>query len=208
MCIDVEFELGIVLGTCHGVVIPDDAYVWRESPEQFKWWLEQAKVSLRYLREVEALRCYRMNDGGRMQKPPRDMMIPLLKAADNILHNPWATKDDKELANILKPRLERWLNPTAFTDKSQQKQSKEGWVYLLAGNGYYKIGQTNDVKRRIGQISPKLPFEVEILCAIPTNNAHKLEADLHNLYNEKRTNGEWFELNEADVEYIRRLADE
>lgn len=135
-------------------------------------------------------------------------MIPLLKAADNILHNPWATKDDKELANILKPRLERWLNPTAFTDKSQQKQSKEGWVYLLAGNDYYKIGQTNDIKRRIGQISPKLPFEVEVLCVIPTNNAHKLEADLHNLYKEKRTNGEWFELNEADVEYIRRLADE
>jgi len=82
-----------------------------------------------------------------------------------------------------------------------------GYVYLLGGGDYYKIGLSNNVNRRIEEISPRLPFKTELICTIATDDMYGLEAGLHRQFAEKRANGEWFELDDEDVEYIRRLAE-
>jgi len=38
-------------------------------------------------------------------------------------------------------------------------------------------------------------------------NVEQVEKEIHRRFQAKRVKGEWFELNEADVEYIRRLAE-
>jgi hypothetical protein len=85
---------------------------------------------------------------------------------------------------------------------------KAGYVYLLKGGPYHKIGLSSNPGRRMEEISPRLPFGTELVCTIATEDMRGLESHLHEQFADKRANGEWFELDEADVAYIRRLADE
>jgi len=81
-------------------------------------------------------------------------------------------------------------------------KKKSGFVYLLRGGGYCKIGQAKQIKQRLAQISPKLPFPVELAHAIKTNNRYWLEGHLHVLFAKKHTNGEWFRLDTQDIQFL------
>lgn len=93
---------------------------------------------------------------------------------------------------------------------SNVKQGKRieptpGYVYLLHSNGVYKIGHAKDLTRRMMQISPVMPHEVELVHAIKCENMVGLESELHQQFADKRLNGEWFNLSAEDVEYIKHL---
>jgi hypothetical protein len=51
-----------------------------------------------------------------------------------------------------------------------------------------------------------LPFEVEYVCLIKTDDMYALEKQLQREYSDKNIKGEWFALSPADVEYIKGLA--
>ena len=89
------------------------------------------------------------------------------------------------------------------TSRASKKQSGE--VYLIKANNFYKIGATSNVKRRISEISTSIPFEISIITTITTDDMYKLEASLHDRFSEKRVNGEWFILEQSDVDYICSL---
>lgn len=84
----------------------------------------------------------------------------------------------------------------------QVPENGEGYVYILQGGRYYKIGKTNNLTRRIAEISPKLPFETSLIHAIETDDANRLEAILHNKYTSKQVNGEWFDLDWEDIQWL------
>lgn len=82
-----------------------------------------------------------------------------------------------------------------------------GYVYLLQSpTSAYKIGRTNNPKSRRRTFGVKLPFEVEYIVVIETDNMFELERTLHARFDDKRVNGEWFDLSADDVEYIKSLA--
>ena len=82
-----------------------------------------------------------------------------------------------------------------------------GYVYLLqADSGHFKIGRSKNPKSRIKTFGVQLPFEVEYIAVIPSGNMNQLETELHAKYQDKRVNGEWFDLSSEDVEYIKGLA--
>jgi hypothetical protein len=87
----------------------------------------------------------------------------------------------------------------------QEKKRRPGFVYILKGGPYYKIGCTTSLDRRIKQISPALPFEVDLAHAIETEDMYQTEAYLHDRYASKRQNGEWFLLTDKDVADIKGL---
>ena len=87
-----------------------------------------------------------------------------------------------------------------------------GYVYILKFGNIYKIGMSVDVEKRMQDISgayrstiPNMPYPIELVCDIKTNAMSKLEKRLHRKYRERRTNGEWFELSDSDVEEIKAL---
>lgn len=82
-----------------------------------------------------------------------------------------------------------------------------GYVYLLKSNGVFKIGKSINVDRRLTQISPIMPYPVELVHAIRTTNHTALEAQLHEMFDAKRLNGEWFELSARDIRLIQSLQD-
>lgn len=92
---------------------------------------------------------------------------------------------------------------------SRGKRSGEskGYVYLLQSpSTAYKIGRTVNPENRMKTFGIQLPFEVEYLAVIPTDDMYLLEATLHERFAYKRLNGEWFELSDADIAYIKALA--
>lgn len=81
----------------------------------------------------------------------------------------------------------------------------DGFVYLLESGGVYKIGVTKNLNRRVKQISPKMPYPVNLIHSIKTNDRYKLEGWLHNIFRSKRLEGEWFQLSETDVQIIKSM---
>jgi hypothetical protein len=82
-----------------------------------------------------------------------------------------------------------------------------GYVYLLQSvTGAYKIGKSANPEHRRKTFKLQLPFEVEYVCVIKTDDMHTLERELHERYSHCRVNGEWFNLHPRDVDYIKSLA--
>lgn len=107
-----------------------------------------------------------------------------------------------EFALILKKIADR--KPKIVEPKRQT--TGFGYVYLIQSpTGAYKIGRTANPTDRMKTFSVKLPFEVEYVCVIQTEDMLGLENQLHNQFAHLRINGEWFQLSPDDVEYIKGL---
>jgi hypothetical protein len=72
-------------------------------------------------------------------------------------------------------------------------------VYLLKAGPYYKIGKAKDLGQRVNQIRLQLPYPVEILHSIETDDSSGIENYWHKRFSDKRANGEWFLLTDDDV---------
>ena len=88
---------------------------------------------------------------------------------------------------------------------SKDEIKKYGLIYFLFGNGYTKIGKTVNLKNRKNFFDIKLPFKCEIIHVIKSNHYSKCELFFHSIFSEKRSNGEWFDLNEDDINWIKSI---
>ena len=78
-------------------------------------------------------------------------------------------------------------------------------VYLLNAKGLplFKIGMSQDIKKRIASISTSSPCEIDVIHAIESEFPRDLEAYFHDLFSGKRTHGEWFNLAPYDIEIFK-----
>lgn len=90
--------------------------------------------------------------------------------------------------------------------KSKDRKKQSGYIYLITSkDGLYKIGLSKDVMSRIKTLGVTLPFEIEPIHTIKTDDMVGLEKELHSRFESKRIRGEWFALETDDVEYIKSL---
>lgn len=78
-------------------------------------------------------------------------------------------------------------------------------MYLIGEeteNGLYKIGSTrgDDVSKRLRQLQTSNPNRLYVRESFSTIKPFKLEKMLHNHFKSKNVNGEWFELDDNDIE--------
>jgi len=76
-----------------------------------------------------------------------------------------------------------------------------GYVYLI-GNpifNWYKIGKSVTPEVRIKDIGILLPFKIKVMSVWKAENHHLMESTLHDIYQSKRINGEWFEFTGDDI---------
>jgi hypothetical protein len=88
----------------------------------------------------------------------------------------------------------------------------EGFIYVfkMVETNFYKIGmtETESVKERFTQFKTYAPSGAEITMIIEADNAREKEKFFHELMKVKRKNGEWFELNEDDLNLLRSYINE
>lgn len=114
------------------------------------------------------------------------------------------TEQEKALTSYQQEVDELRKEIVELSRQPQNENHRAGYVYLIeASNGTYKIGRTKNPKDRMKTFKTKLPFEVEYLAIIQTDDMYALEAQLHGRFKKKRLNGsEFFQLDNDDIAYI------
>lgn len=79
-----------------------------------------------------------------------------------------------------------------------------GEVYLFKSGRHYKIGKTNDTVRRGNELRIQLPEKMDLIHSIKTDDPSGVESYWHRRFESKHMNGEWFDLNSADVKAFKR----
>jgi len=109
-------------------------------------------------------------------------------------------RGEKDLVAIL-PGVKASQASKAIPDSSSVP---EGWVYLLQSGNHFKIGRSDELEKRVKQISIALPEKVELVHAIKTDDPPGIEGYWHRRFADQRANGEWFKLSHADVKAFKR----
>lgn len=77
-------------------------------------------------------------------------------------------------------------------------------LYLIrAANGLTKIGRARSPKHRLCRMRSESPVVLELIHESLVEDAPGAEADLHAEFAAKRSHGEWFSLDDADIAGIR-----
>lgn len=133
----------------------------------------------------------------RIQTSDADRKIRQLKSDVNDSEKKY--RDEIALAQFRQAELE---NENAGLRALLSSKERAGEVYLLqTSTGIYKIGRAKDTKKRMKAFAG-LPFRVIIKHIIQTEDMFELEIRLHQRFESKRVNGEWFALESEDVTYI------
>jgi hypothetical protein len=115
---------------------------------------------------------------------------------------------DSKLAALCEARIAQGDNKPAPRVSSSRKgeSHKLGFVYLKYSPSLrlYKIGKANDADRRGAGIGILLPEDLVPKHQIKTDQPYILEKYWHGRFRHKKKQGEWFELNTADIEAFKR----
>jgi len=110
-------------------------------------------------------------------------------------------KNYQDIIKICVPLVQNKIESGSLIDKYAENL---GEVYLFKSGKYYKIGKTNDTVRRGNELKIQLPENLNLIHSIKTDDPSGVEAYWHKRFDQKRMNGEWFDLNFSDIKAFKR----
>lgn len=81
------------------------------------------------------------------------------------------------------------------------------YIYVTRAPFGCKIGRTTRPELRPLQVAGNAPVQLEVLIIKEVAGSRDLEKRIHEHYQGKWLRGEWFSLDDADIEFIRDLLD-
>lgn len=132
-------------------------------------------------------------------------------------HIPTSDNNSKNISSIAFQKFIRdfrkVIKENVSIDKLEEQENEitinnSCYVYLMIDttNNFHKIGISNNPKYREHTLQSDKPT-IELLCAkeYPSRDiATAIESSLHQVYATKRIRGEWFNLEETDIENIKQ----
>lgn len=112
-------------------------------------------------------------------------------------------REHSEFADVL-DLLEPLLDREDASPPPPAELAEVGVVYLVKSGRFYKIGHTRSTGRRTYELALQLPEPVTLVHEIRTDDPAGIEHYWHRRFQDRRKNGEWFELAPADVSAFRR----
>ena len=116
----------------------------------------------------------------------------MIRDLHRIIHDPECSEEEAMQAQ----------NGLRSIREKQHVKPKIGFIYIMQGAGYCKIGYSVYPSKRLKQISPRLPFPLNITHIACAFNMCEAEQYFHDMFSEQRTNGEWFKLSREDISYL------
>lgn len=83
------------------------------------------------------------------------------------------------------------------------QRAKQSHIYLFRVGSHYKVGRSKNPKQRARLLFNSLPgLQVEIIHTFICEHVQAGEQLLHDHFADKRTQGEWFALEDSDVAWF------
>ena len=97
--------------------------------------------------------------------------------------------------------------PSLTEQPKLPRKSIPGWVYLVKAEdiNQYKIGQSKAPNIRLKALQKQSPIKLTLIHLIQCADVGKAEANLHKRFADYKVSGEWFELDQVSVDYIKSL---
>lgn len=89
-----------------------------------------------------------------------------------------------------------------LADINNTEESDIGYVYLVKLDKHYKIGISINPEERLKEFT-LLPYPLEEVCIERVKGYKNIEQELHRIFENKNVRGEWFELNQEDIAFIK-----
>ena len=87
-------------------------------------------------------------------------------------------------------------------------KNTDKYIYIINYNELYKIGISFDVYKRVSNIERTSGQHITIIYSKKLKNAQTIEKSLHNYFQNKRTIGEWFVLDNKDIKQAISLIEQ
>ena len=114
--------------------------------------------------------------------------------------------DKGKFAEILAEREAKRIAEERKQERSRVSLSA-GYVYIMQMGKYYKIGISTNPKKRAKEFT-HLPEPIELIHTEKVCDYVSVEQQLHDIYSAKNKRGEWFSLDEQDIEDIKKYLQE
>lgn len=79
-------------------------------------------------------------------------------------------------------------------------------VYVVESAGRYKIGRTKNFENRLRGLQSSNPYPIQTVHLIFTDLFIDVEAALHNIFEDSREQGEWFNLSVREIAQIKSMS--
>jgi len=94
------------------------------------------------------------------------------------------------------------FGPIDRSTKNSEVTESTGFVYVLRETitkNISVIGRAKDIDSRLNWYGKTLPYDLELVGLIHSEDYVQLEKQLHKMFEAKHVRGEWFNLSEADL---------
>jgi len=108
------------------------------------------------------------------------------------------------IAGYVEQYMREWLEEKYYGEAKPTAAKINGYVYVISMGELYKIGRTSNITRRLQAFSI-FPEEPKLVLYAPAKDCVALEAELHDLLEHKCVRGEWFRLDEKDLEWVKKF---